>query len=321
MVYIKDIPGLLDEWDFDKNSIDPFILTYGSGKKAWWLCEKCNHSWKTEVRVRAKYGCGCPGCVNLVPTIHRNLFRCCPDVAGEWDYKKNDIKPNEVSPRSHKVVWWICSESHSWKAPVGNRVSKEGKVLRGCPVCSNRILTEQNSLRTVLPQLADEWVTEKNGKLPEEIVAGGAFHAYWRCSKCQHEWKTSVDNRVSKGSGCPRCSMSTISPISQKWLDVIGVPKEFREYKIKCFSKRKYIRVDGFDPETNTVYEFLGDYWHGNLDVYDYGEVNKTVGKTFGQLNRETLDRLNILQNTGYRVVYIWEKDFKEENEVWEKKY
>ena len=40
-------------------------------------------------------------------------------------------------------------------------------------------------------------------------------------------------------------------------------------------------KVDGYCYETNTVYEFHGDYWHGNPIVFDSDDTNKCVGKTF----------------------------------------
>lgn len=35
------------------------------------------------------------------------------------------------------------------------------------------------------------------------------------------------------------------------------------EYRIEGVGK-----VDGFCEQTNTVYEYHGDYWHGNPDIY-----------------------------------------------------
>ena len=28
----------LSQWDFEKNQLDPHVLTQGSSKKAWWIC-------------------------------------------------------------------------------------------------------------------------------------------------------------------------------------------------------------------------------------------------------------------------------------------
>lgn len=106
------------------------------------------------------------------------------------------------------------------------------------------------------------------------------------------------------GCRCPKCSVGNVSKISQKWLDSLGV--KIREYKIPELN----IRVDGYDPETNTIYEFFGDYWHGNPNVYNKMDMNYHNKKTFGELYKESMKRLADLENVGYTVCYTWEEDF-----------
>lgn len=92
-----------------------------------------------------------------------------------------------------------------------------------------------------------------------------------------------------------------------KWLLSLNIPidKEHRQVKIYPYV------VDGFDPKTNTVYEYLGDYWHGNLSIYKETDFNKSVKKSFKELNEKTFNRLNNIKNKGYKVIYIWESEFK----------
>ncbi|MCK5017335.1 MAG: hypothetical protein KAS32_09695, partial [Candidatus Peribacteraceae bacterium] len=73
------------------------------------------------------------------------------------------------------------------------------------------------------------------------------------------------------------------------------------------------IHTDGFDLKTNTVYEFLGDFWHGNPEIYNAGQINPTNKKLFGKLHQETFDRFRLLEKAGFKVVYIWEKDFRKQ--------
>lgn len=73
---------------------------------------------------------------------------------------------------------------------------------------------------------------------------------------------------------------------------------------------------DGFCEETNTVYEFYGDLWHGNPKFYKREDINPKSGrdgkptKTFGELYDKTMERERILQDLGYNIVTIWEHDF-----------
>lgn len=110
-----------------------------------------------------------------------------------------------------------------------------------------------------------------------------------------------------KGSGCPKCS-NKYGILENKWLDIYNINDKYRQYKID-----KYI-VDGYSPDTNTIYEFNGDYWHGNPKKYNNNDLNINIGKTFGELYKKTLERENCLKELGYRLVSIWESDFLKNN-------
>lgn len=68
--------------------------------------------------------------------------------------------------------------------------------------------------------------------------------------------------------------------------------------------------ADGFDPETNTVYEFLGDFWHGNPKIYNPNDINAVNKKSFGILYENTLKRRNYLKSLDYKIKYIWESEY-----------
>ena len=52
---------LVNEWDFEKNTILPSQVTAFSGEHVWWKCEAKGHSWKTAVATRSS-GRNCPRC-------------------------------------------------------------------------------------------------------------------------------------------------------------------------------------------------------------------------------------------------------------------
>jgi len=69
--------------------------------------------------------------------------------------------------------------------------------------------------------------------------------------------------------------------------------------------------VDYFSKKNNLVIEFLGDWWHGNPDIYARNKVNTKSKKTIGQLYDETFDRLTDISKKGFNIKYIWENDWK----------
>lgn len=52
---------LLLEWDYTKNEILPEEISCFSGRKVWWKCCECGHSWQATVGNRVS-GSGCPKC-------------------------------------------------------------------------------------------------------------------------------------------------------------------------------------------------------------------------------------------------------------------
>lgn len=75
-------------------------------------------------------------------------------------------------------------------------------------------------------------------------------------------------------------------------------------------------KADGYDPSTNTVYEFHGDYWHGNPLKYDPSEINATTGTSYGDLFKDTQDRIEDIKSRGYSVVEMWELDWDQEKKT-----
>ena len=88
--------------------------------------------------------------------------------------------------------------------------------------------------------------------------------------------------------------------------------KFFNYLKISTNDTQKYIKPYKVDAlKNNTVYEFLGDYWHGNPTKYKPENYNTTCKKKFGKLYTETLIKFKNLKRMGYDIKYIWESDWK----------
>ena len=82
-----------------------------------------------------------------------------------------------------------------------------------------------------------------------------------------------------------------------------------KEYRIQ-YNDGKWFFIDAWDEETNTVYEFHGDYFHGNPNLFNAEDLNKTVKKTYGELYEATMQKKQILEEMGYNYVCVWESDF-----------
>lgn len=111
-------------------------------------------------------------------------------------------------------------------------------------------------------------------------------------------------------TGCPKCSsLSNIKSVSlaeARWLDSFENDNIIRQYQLDISGKQ--VSVDGFDPSTNTVYEFYGSFWHGNPEIYESNEINPVKDITFGQLYENTVSRANKIRDAGYNLVEYWDK-------------
>lgn len=204
----KRLPCLVKEWDFEKNGeLSPDEVLWQSSKKIWWLCER-KHSFCVPPcnRIRFKkqtkeiYVSPCPYCSGKRVLCGVNdLATTNPELIKEWDFKKNAIKPSEVTFGSHNKVWWLCDKGHSWQAVIYSRKQ------RGCPYCAGKaVLSGFNDLETLNYELAKQWhPTKNNGIKPNEVSLNSHKKYWWICDK-GHEWEIHPHNR-NYGSDCPYC--------------------------------------------------------------------------------------------------------------------
>ena len=128
---------------------------------------------------------------------------------------------------------------------------------------------------------------------------------------------TQTPNDHLNGCGCQKCGLGNHSKICIEWLNTImKTEKIFIQHAGNCGEKtikinNKNYRVDGFCELNNTVYEFMGDFWHGNPNKYDKNNINPVNKKTFGELYDETNKRLEIIIKNGYNIITIWESEYK----------
>jgi hypothetical protein len=122
------------------------------------------------------------------------------------------------------------------------------------------------------------------------------------------EFKQTANQHLT-GHGCRKCAALSISKPEIEWLDCLNILEENRQKRIKI--KNKIFKVDGFDPETNTVYEFYGDFWHGNPSRYLSEDINLANKRSFGDLYHATIEREELLKSAGYNLITIWESDYK----------
>jgi DNA-directed RNA polymerase subunit RPC12/RpoP len=197
---ISDIPRLLAEWDYSRNEISPMVVPSQSCKRYWWICRE-GHSWQAIAANRFR-GSNCPYCSGrYVIRGETDLLTTHPEIAAEWDYSKNLLKPDEVKAGCNKKAWWICPRGHSYDAVINSR--RQGA---GCPYCSGqRVLSGFNDLASLYPKIAEDWDYSKNGSTtPDSVAAHSGRKIWWKCT-AGHSWCVSIANRTLHNTSCPFC--------------------------------------------------------------------------------------------------------------------
>lgn len=206
-------PEIAALWHPTKNGqLTPKMVHPGAHKNVWWKCPKGpDHEWETKVKnlfdSPGKKKTGCPFCSGQKVSITNCLETVNPEIAKEWDYDKNHpLTPRDVSKRTSKKVWWICSTNseHKWQTSIANRNRPTGGK---CPFCSNKRVDNTNHLKTTHPQIFDEidLVRNKNIDLTQ-LIAGSNKKIWWTCSKDKgHTWNSFVYQRTILNQHCPFC--------------------------------------------------------------------------------------------------------------------
>ena len=131
-------PDILEQWDREKNDLDPSRILPSSHDKVWWRCA-LGHSWQAMVFSRTKEkGAGCPYCTGrkVLPGFN-DLGTLKPKLAEQWHQPLNGkLRPEDVTLGSNKKVWWRCGEGHVWQAFIYARARRNGT---GCPVCAGTV--------------------------------------------------------------------------------------------------------------------------------------------------------------------------------------
>jgi hypothetical protein len=234
---------------------------------------------------------GCPRCGNEIISdrlkmtldmfikkanlIHNNVYSY-----NETIYKKSDEKI-KIGCKIHGIFT---------QNPAAHLMGQ------GCPKCAGLYKTTENCIEefnTIHKFLYDY----------SKVKYLGALNKVKIICKKHGEFEQTPANHLC-GKGCSKCC-NNISKQEISFLNYIGVSE--RNIKIKEWKRKP---VDGYDPKTNTIYEFLGDYWHGNPVKFKSTNLNNHTKKTFGELYEKTFFNLNRLKSFGYTVKYIWENDW-----------
>lgn len=170
-------PNIVKYWD-DRNTKKPSEVKKDSQNKNidilyWMHCDKGHLYQQSACKIIKGFKNGvksCPVCSGQILQKGVNdLLSLKPDVVKYWDYDRNSIQPNEVTPFSHKGAWFkciICGDS--FYANICDR-SKSAGYCNHCASSYNQSLGEKELI---------SWLKELGYNVKTNLVLGDRNYKY-----------------------------------------------------------------------------------------------------------------------------------------------
>lgn len=241
---------------------------------------------------------GCPHCAG---TVSRDVETAVGEITSKWPNLTITSKHHYQLGRREPIDAQ-CEYNHSW-------TTHYERLMNGhyCPHCNGNARYDDATFKQKLLKVNKQVEVlglYVNATTPIEV----------KCIKCSHEWKSRPYNLIN-GYGCPQCSKNNkFSKKAMTWLKYIEKTEHIELQHAMQYGEFKIpgtrFKCDGYCAATNTVYEFYGDYWHGNPDTTDPVAYNTHLSKTFGHLYTHTMEREQAIKALGFNIVSIWEADF-----------
>ena len=236
------------------------------------------------------------GCVNCYYDSLKIIFN---DFVKKANYIHNSLYEYLMFDDNNKNIILLCKKHGKFKQNKFNHLN--GRGCRKCAVekdkYNNFIFIEKSNIihKNIFDYSKVNYITNNI-----KIIIICKLHGEFEQLPSHH----------MNGVGCPKCS-NMISKLEIKWLDSLNIPNSFRN-KIVKINNRSF-KPDAIDINKKIIYEFYGDFWHGNPKMYNSNYINSVVKKSFGELYSKTLEKEKFIKQNGYNIISIWENDFNNE--------
>jgi hypothetical protein len=245
-------------------------------------------------------GSGCPSCYNETRSLSLRKETDSFIKEAMLLHKSKYYYDKTIYSGNNKKLIITCKQHGDFLQTAAHHLKGSG-----CPKCKtkeNKRFDDFTKQAKLIHQDKYEYTSYQGAHTKIEIICPyhGAF--------------LQTPNSHLKGRGCPKCQFKNSSKLEKLWLDSLGIPESKRNKSIYIDSK--LYKVDAFCSEANIIYEFYGDFWHGNPSKWKPDEINKKSNTTFGHLYYMTIQREKTLKSKGYEIISIWESDFLNKQET-----
>lgn len=208
----------------------------------------------------------------------------------------------------HKTVYVSAHDKVTITCPIHgdfDQIALHHKKGSGCPSCSRRKRKTTESFIEEAMAVHDNFYTygkTKYTNIQSKIIITCPKHG---------DFEQTAKAHLKQHQGCPKCAMGRKTSSQEiQWILSLNNPNLIQQHKISLTDNSKSFIVDAYDPTTNTVYLYHGDFWHGNINRYPRSKINSVKNKTMGELYDGTMSYEKQIRDLGYSIVSIWESDW-----------
>lgn len=264
-------------------------------------------------------GIGCPSCqqiVDIEPTQVGKLY-----VFNDLITRSNYVHSNRydyskvIYTNMNKPVVIICKEHGEFEQTFSKHLYRE----RGCPACggtkkmtTNQFIEKAKQVHKDKYDYSDSNYIDTESKVVIICQKHGKFEQTAKkhlsgqgCAKCR-SYKYNRQKIISS-----KCCADWLKYISAKLNVDIQSADNGGEY-IYMYNDENWFSFDGYCAESNTCFEFYGDFFHGNPSMYHEDKLYPLrQGVTMGDLYKKTISRENVIRSAGFNLITIWEKEWR----------
>jgi hypothetical protein len=263
----------------------------------------CNHEWLS-LPDNILRGSGCPICSGKQVKSHQRFVEQLK-VLNEGRSNKVILCEQQTYKNAFTKLTFVCDKDHTWQATPNNIINSQ----QTCRKCSGKA---KKTTEEFLQELKDKHIELQ--LVDNQIYINAHHKLIFQCTK-NHTWSTRpIDILI--GYGCPHCTKKGYSKKAIDWLtEIANSTNAFIQHAENIgeyYIPETNWYADGFCKQTNTIYEFYGDVYHGNPKIFTPVEMCHPYDKSrsAGSLYEQTQRRERKLKQLGYNIVTIWETEY-----------
>lgn len=316
---ITELPDLINYWDYNKNSkLNIETLTVTSKNIINWKCPSCSYEWRASVSKAYKQ--------------FKNMSRICPvcDLGDVLVRERNSIYKR--FPNFIKYINFHHENIETIQEEILNLSFSSKRLFHfKCPTCftswvdvadSSRLM--KKSKNTIIHTGCNKYThfvpyTKAYPNLGKIYLAGGenkvgfeklrldenvTLPKKWRCDKCGHSFKMSLDRLISRikrdGYYCTECKATFDTPIQAK-----NSPLGYTDSNLVDELVSKHIKKNMIDSLSNIVATWKCSKCSGK---YDCSVVKRHQEGCPYCSNKQMLKGFNTLQETHSYLEKFWDE-------------